>query len=265
LRFLVTFALENEFAPWRAMHDFRPAEWGGMSVHVAEIGGAEVGVILTGAGRTHAVHAASTVMRAEGDSIGLCISSGLAGALRADYSIGQVLAANTVVSENPQEDSKLGALPASGALISFAVECGATAVSRFYTAERVVARAEEKRFLGETADAVDMESFEIMSAAADSGVPAVAIRAISDSVDDDMPIDMTDIFTDEGQISMPRVLAQAAKNPQSISGLMRLGRNSKAAAEAVAKFLDRYVSMVAARMGDLEKQAAAAGNTGTAS
>jgi hypothetical protein len=84
-------------------------------------------------------------------------------------------------------------------------------------------------------------------------------------VDDDMPIDMTDIFTDEGQISMPRVLAQAAKNPQSISGLMRLGRNSKAAAEAVAKFLDRYVSMVAARMGDLEKQAAAAGNTGTSS
>ncbi len=84
-----------------------------------------------------------------------------------------------------------------------------------------------------------MESFEIMSAAADSGIPAVAIRAISDSVDEDMPIDMTDIFTDEGQISMPRILAQAAKNPQSIAGLMRLGHNSKVAAETIAGFLDQ--------------------------
>ena len=263
MKILVTFALENEFASWRAKHDFRVSEWGGMGVHVADIGGAEVGVILSGAGPKHAAHAAGTVMRAEGDSIGLCISSGLAGALRTDYSIGQILAANAVVPENPGAGSESGAIPASGALISFAVECGATAAGRFYTAERVVSRAEEKRLLGRTADAVEMESFEIMSAAADSGIPAVAIRAISDSVDEDMPIDMTDIFTDEGQISMPRVLAQAAKNPQSIAGLMRLGRNSKVAAEAIAGFLDHYVSMVAARMSGLEQNAAAAGRQGS--
>jgi adenosylhomocysteine nucleosidase len=263
LRILITFALGNEFAPWRAMHDFHASEWGGMNVHAAEIGGAEVGVILTGAGPKHAAHAASMVMRGEGDSIGLCISSGLAGALRTDYSIGQILAAKSVVPENPKAGSQSGAVPASGALISFAVECGATAVGRFYTAERVVARAEEKRLMGKTADAVEMESFEIMSAAADSGVPAVAIRAISDSVNEDMPIDMTDIFTDEGQISMPRILAQAAKNPQSISGLMRLGRNSKVAAEAIARFLDLYVSMVAMRMNDLEHRAAVAGQSGS--
>jgi adenosylhomocysteine nucleosidase len=265
LRILVTFALDNEFAPWRAMHDFRDSEWAGVKVQVAEIGDAELGVILTGAGPKRAGRAVSTIMRGEGDSIGLCISSGLAGALRSDYSIGQVLAANAVVSENPRADLRSGAIPASGALISFAVECGATAVGRFYTAERVIAKAEEKRLLGETADAVEMESFEIMSAAAESGIPAVTIRGISDSVDDDMPIDMTDVFTDDGQISMPRILAQAAKNPQSISGLMRLGKNSKMAAENLARFLDRYVSTVAARMTDLEKQAAAAGKSSAAS
>ena len=169
MRILVTFALENEFAPWRAMHAFRDGEWAGMKVHIAEIGGAEVGVILTGAGPKHAGRTASAVMRGEGDSIGLCISSGLAGALRTDYSIGQILAAKAVASENPRAGSESGAIPASGALISFAVECGATAVGRFYTAERVVARAEEKRLLGATADAVEMESFEIMSAAAELG------------------------------------------------------------------------------------------------
>ena len=240
------------------MHEFRDAEWAGLKVHVAEIGGAEVGVILTGAGPKHAGRAASTMMRGEGDSIGLCISSGLAGALRSDYAIGQVLAANAVVSEDPRSKAGSGAIQASGALISFAVECGATAVSRFYTAEHVIARAEEKRMLGAASDAVDMESYQIVSAAAEAGVPAVAIRAISDSVDDDMPLDMTDIFTDDGQISMPRVLAQAAKNPQSISGLMRLGRNSKAAAEGMARFLDKYVSTLAARMSDLQQLPAVA-------
>jgi hypothetical protein len=70
---------------------------------------------------------------------------------------------------------------------------------------------------------------------------------------------MTDVFTDEGQISMPRILAQAAKNPQSIAGLMRLGKNSKIAAENIARFLDQYVSTVAMRMSGLEQKAAAAG------
>jgi adenosylhomocysteine nucleosidase len=263
LRILVTFALENEFVPWKAMHDFRAAEWGGMSAYLAEISGAEVGVILTGAGPRHAAKAASRVMRAEGDSIGLCIFSGLAGALRTEYAIGQVLAAKTVVAESVRPASEFGVLPASGALISFAVECGATAVDSFYTAERVIARAEEKRHLGANLDAVEMESFELMAEAATSGIPAVAIRAISDSVDEDMPIDMTDIFTDDGQISMPRILAQAALNPPSIAGLMRLGRNSKLAAESLAKFLDQYVATVAARMNDLEQRAAAAGQSGS--
>jgi len=263
LRILVTFALENEFAPWKSMHDFRAGEWGGMNAHLAEIGGAEVGVILTGAGPKRAAKVASRVMRAEGDSIGLCISSGLAGALRTEFAVGQVLAAKTVVPENVRTGSEVRVLPASGALISFAVDCGATAVGSFYTAERVIERAEEKRHLGATMDAVEMESFELMSEAVTSGIPAIAIRAISDSVDDDMPIDMTDIFTDEGQISMPRILAQAALNPQSISGLMKLGRNSKLAAESLAKFLDQYVATVAARMNDLEQRAAVAGQSGS--
>jgi adenosylhomocysteine nucleosidase len=243
------------------MHDFRTAEWGGVSTHIAEIGGAEVGVVLTGAGPKRAAKVASAVIRAENDSISLCISSGLSGALRTEYSIGQVLVAKTVVPENARPDSTISVLPGSGALISFATDCGATAVDRFYSAERVIARAEEKRILGETADAVEMESFEVLFEASGSGIPAVAIRAISDSADEDLPLDMTDIFTDEGQISMPRILAQAARNPQSISGLMKLGRNSKLAAESLARFLDKYVSAVALGMNSLEERAAAAGQS----
>ena len=50
MKILVTFALENEFAPWRALRDFREDTWGEADVYRARIGAAEVGVILTGAG-----------------------------------------------------------------------------------------------------------------------------------------------------------------------------------------------------------------------
>ena len=47
---LVTFALENEFAPLRTMRKFRSEKWGQVTAYVTGIGGADVGVVLTGAG-----------------------------------------------------------------------------------------------------------------------------------------------------------------------------------------------------------------------
>ena len=70
----------------------------------------------------------------------------------------------------------------------------------------MISTAEEKRYLGESADAVEMESFEVLRAAAASGVPAVAIRAISDLAGEDLPLGMNGIFTDEGQVSISRVV-----------------------------------------------------------
>ena len=50
MRILVTFALETEFAPWRALREFRAVQWGDAEVYRAQIGAADVGVLLTGAG-----------------------------------------------------------------------------------------------------------------------------------------------------------------------------------------------------------------------
>jgi hypothetical protein len=50
VRILVTFALENEFAPWQASHNFKPAKLGSVEVHVAEFSFAHVTAVLTGVG-----------------------------------------------------------------------------------------------------------------------------------------------------------------------------------------------------------------------
>jgi hypothetical protein len=148
-------------------------------------------------------------------------------------------------------------IPSSASLVSFASECGATVVNRFYSAARAIWRAEEKKHLGKTADAVEMESFEILAAAADSGVPAATVRAISDTSEEPLPLDMNEVFSDDGQLSIPRVVGQVALHPQSLPGLVKLGQQSKKAAEALAQFLDLYVARIAASAQPIEVKAAA--------
>ena len=223
----------------------------------AEIGGAEVNVILTGVGTRRAALEISKVSWGESDTVEFCISSGLAGALRPQYQIGQVLAAQTVVAEPVPPGAPGKVVECSAPLVSFAEDYGATVVSRFYTAERAISRAEEKRHLGASADAVEMESFAILSRARADGVPGVAIRSISDRVDEDLPLDMNEVFTENGEVSIPRVLGQVALRPQSIPGLVKLGQRSKRAAESLAAFLDRYILELSERAKVLESKSSA--------
>jgi nucleoside phosphorylase len=252
LRILVTFALGNEFALWRAMRDFRSAKLGDADVQLAEFGTAQLTVLLTGVGARRASLAASEIMRGEYDSFDCCVSCGLAGGLRGEYHVGQVLAARSVFSEAPPMDGSSRLVQCSGALVSFAAECGAAVVDRFYSADHVVSSANEKQRLGESADAVEMESFEILREAQAAGVPAISIRAISDAVAEDLPLDMNQVFTGQGKVSIPRVLGQVALRPQALRGLIRLGKNSRSAAQSLAQFLDPYVVALAGRAAQLE-------------
>lgn len=252
MRILVTFALENEFALWQASHDFKPVKLGNLDVHVADFGPAHVTVALTGVGARQAALTASQIMRSEFEGFDCCISGGLAGGLRSNYRIGEVLAARSVFSEAVPADGTSRLLPCSAALVSFTAECGATVVEKFYSADHVISTAREKQAISAKADAVEMESFEILRVAQEAGVPAVAIRAISDTLDEDLPLDMSQILTDQGQVSIPRVLGQVARKPQSLPGLIRLGKNSRAAAQSLSRFLDAYIAALANRAAPLE-------------
>ena len=258
MKILVTFALETEFAPWRVRHKFRRDSWGAVEAYLTEIGGAEVAVVLTGVGSRQAALAMSRISWGEPGTVQFWISSGLAGALKPEYRIGQVLASRSVVAEVAPAGASSRVLESSPALISFVAESGATVVDRFYTAERAVTTSHEKRHLGGSADAVEMESFQVLLKARADGLPAVAIRSISDAVDEDLPLDMNQVFTARGEVSIPRVLGQVAMKPQSLPGLVRLGRNSKQAAESLADFLDRYILAFSERTSALESRAVAA-------
>jgi nucleoside phosphorylase len=237
VKILVTFALENEFAPWRKMRNFKRVaadQWD--HSYREQIGEASVRVFLTGAGRFAVQRAAGIAFEEKPD---VCIVSGLSGGLRPEHSLAKTLVARNVTGSN-------GASTHSGHpdLLATAAAAGAKLVDRFLTSDHVVADSEEKRKLGSHADAVDMESFWVLSAAADRGIPGIAIRAVSDTVDSNLPLDFGRVFNEQGAVSIPKVIGQLAKHPSKVAGLLRLANDSERAAANLARVLDSFVVSV---------------------
>jgi len=79
VKVLVTFAVETEFAPWRRLRDFHRTSLDAIPVYEGRLGAAELRVVLTGIGPRHATGIVRAVLS---DAPDLCISSGLAGALK---------------------------------------------------------------------------------------------------------------------------------------------------------------------------------------
>jgi adenosylhomocysteine nucleosidase len=231
------FALEQEFAAWRRLRRFERKRRDDISCYEERSADLTVTVALTGMGAERAGRVARALL-AEGADV--CVSSGLAGGLKPGLRVGQVVVARTVSSKDSADFLK-----GDTRLVDLARECGAKVVDRFLTSDELVLTAVEKARLGRRADAVEMEGLAVLAEAARMRIPAVAIRAISDTTDVDLPLDFSRAVRADGELSMPRVLGLLAQTPQRLPGLMRLGRDGRKAGATLAAFLDRFVMHLA--------------------
>ena len=216
----------------------------------AVFGGAQVRVILTGMGQEFARQAAK---RSFGYRPDMCISTGLAGSLLNEHRTGDVLVARLV-----SEVGEPVAVASHRELLSTAVDCGARQIERMATSKILVARAEQKRQLASQAEAVEMESYTILAEAARCGVPAVAIRAISDTADFEMPYNFGDALDSKGQVRMSGIAAQVLRRPSGLPALLKLARDSRFAARRLADFLDAFSGTMADRLVPIEQDTVAA-------
>ncbi len=114
---------------------------------------------------------------------------------------------------------------------------GPTSALRLVTLDHVAAQG-EKRALAERYQAVlvDMEAATVARLARAHGIPFLCLRGISDGYADDLP-DFNRFITPQGQLRTAAFAASALLRPGSWGPLMELGRNSRAAAEALARAL----------------------------
>lgn len=244
MRILVTFAIKAEFSQWSSRHPFVPYEFENwetrreFDLFKANIGADEVTVLLTGMGGENAAKAVSSIPLEIHD---VCISSGLAGSLDARLSPGNVVAARSAEMLDQSNRAASDAI-----LVELAVASGAKAVNVSLTSEKIIATAEEKEELSRKGSIVEMETTHILAAAAQQHVPCVAVRAISDAADEDLPVDFSRILDSHGHLKVGGLLKEVGLSPYRIPLLLQFGRRSRAASKSLADFLDRYISAISA-------------------
>ena len=142
------------------------------------------------------------------------LSVGWAGALREELAPGAIIRASMVRDLNTGE-----MLPANGP------------GGLLLTSTRVAVR-EDKHRLAKTYDgsvAIDMEAATLARLALANGLGFRAIKAISDTLDEDLP-DMNPFVTSAGQFATARFIAHVATKPKYWSSLAQFGKQSKLAA-----------------------------------
>jgi adenosylhomocysteine nucleosidase len=104
--------------------------------------------------------------------------------------------------------------------------------------DRVVSSAEEKAELSKNADAVEMEAAAVAERAREWGVPFYSIRVVTDTSDEDFPLDFNRMRSEDGRFSRSRIIAAALRSPASVvPELIKLNKRTKRAARALGDFL----------------------------
>jgi hypothetical protein len=220
MKILVTFAVQSEMGNWHGPRRFVN----------------DIRFIRTGIGMRRPQ---DELRHALAGPVDLCIASGLAGGLTYQYPVGSVVVARGIKSEGNKS-----IVSCDGGLIDAAVRCGAQPVDFFYTASGIANSDADRARVAGIADAVDMESFHVLSEAQRAGVPAVAVRAISDTPDRKLPIDFTRMVTLRGHGAWPRLVVEVIKHPGRLPAFVRFGIDSSAAVRNLTAFLDRYVTFL---------------------
>jgi adenosylhomocysteine nucleosidase len=115
---------------------------------------------------------------------------------------------------------------------------------RLITLDRV-ARADEKRGLAAKHQAVmvDMEAAAVARMAAARQIPFYCFKGVSDGYNDQLP-DFSRFIGLDGELRMAALLAHVAVRPKYWPSMLRLGKNSSAAASALAGLAEEHLKRV---------------------
>jgi adenosylhomocysteine nucleosidase len=235
MRVLVTFAMDWEWTYWRRRLGSGNLVEAGQAV-VYAMGPLQVVVALTGVGPVAAEYRARTLL--DQLSVDLWISAGFAGALRAELRPGVVLVGQQVRS---QSDGQLWHAPQTW--LQQAMQAGARPARLLTVAH--VATAAEKRRMGSVADAVDMESAAIVAAAAARSIPVLAVRAVADPLERDVPGAVEQIVDPSGRVRGRAVLNLLTRRPWMLTKLLPLAADARSAGRALAAWMDRFLIRLA--------------------
>jgi adenosylhomocysteine nucleosidase len=224
---LVAVAAEQrEFAELlrRATRVTRLADWPVAYASLVETGAGRWLLVANGPGSRLAAQAAGEAMaRVTASRI---LSTGLCGALDESLAVGALVHAAEV--RDGQGNSWKALAPDAG-----------TRAVNLLSLDRVVVTAREKRALAAATgcNAIEMEAAGVAAAAAASGAAFYCVRALSDTLREELPLDFNRYRDSGGRFARGRIAAACALRPWVVPGLLRFNRQCLQAAERLGECL----------------------------
>jgi adenosylhomocysteine nucleosidase len=219
----------------RATHR-RSLSLGSSRAFEATIAGRDAVLVATGEGSGRASQACRALLSEL--PIGGLIVAGVAGGLSPSLAPGSVIVARRVVDDGetaPAPDRRwaeaaqgcgnavLGTILSSSSMLCTR-DAKAGAYARLGTAEPAV---------------VDLESATLARVAAAHGVPYIAVRAVCDTVDENLPLDFNRYCDDSGKLDRFRLARVALSRPALIAPLWHLRRRVATCSERLAELIHR--------------------------
>jgi adenosylhomocysteine nucleosidase len=220
----VTFARPEESGAFRRrIEGLRRADWGGVPAFTGRIAGAEILVVHVGIGLESAARTIRAVLGAGRPR--LVIGAGFGGGLDPRLRAGDTVTDD--FSRQPDDGKR--------AILS--------------RAEPVETAADKRKFHRETgAQVVDMETAALVAACNSAGVPLIAIRAVSDTADEALPVPFAGWFDIARQRVRPMALVGfLMRNPSRIAPFARFVRRLPRVATELAQAIERTLRASAGR------------------
>lgn len=237
----IIIALPTEWGYFRkAFHVHHEHHLGGQRHYHGRFGRLPIAVVISGVGMKNATVPIRLLCDTYKPS-GL-LSIGYAGALSPDLKRGDIVLSSFARTQN-FEGPRPTDLALSERLLGVADESHEhhVYVSPLYTADKIVARHEEKRRIFEQTGSkiVDMESFAVYTEAKARGIPFLGIHAITDTAEEDIPaLEIINPFLISNSIwRYPKIFLDIITHPRFIVDLTILNHDAKVAGQNLAHFL----------------------------
>ncbi len=185
-----------------------------------DTGSAKVQKLITGMGKKNAQAALQGLLAVSRPR--LVVSSGFAGGLRPG------LASGTVVFEAGQDTALERSLLAAGAQPGRFVCCDSVCTT---------ALAKQELWKSTGADAVEMESGALSQLCDQQRILCATVRVILDTADEDLPLDFNRLMTPDQRLDPRKLTGALLRSPGRIPALLKLQKQSAAAARKLANVL----------------------------
>lgn len=163
------------------------------------------------------------------------VSFGIAGALNTDLKAGTLVLPDRIIAPDGMAFATDEGW--SNRLAGQVLRTVQVSRSSLVCVAEPVVTSVQKRELAEmtSTGAVDMESIAVAKVALARDVPFIAVRAIADEADQDLPKAAQVAMASDGSISASKVLFSLITRPMQLAELMRLGRQNAKAKRTLAR------------------------------